>query len=105
MERKSYYLIILLCVSKKQEVYTMTHNQIWHAIDMFAREHGLSCSGLARKCGLDPTTFNKSKRLSVFGQERWPTMSSIAKVLNATKAKPSDLFKFVQPDDPKGNMK
>lgn len=73
----------------------MTHNQIWYAIDMFAREHGLSCSGLARKCGLDPTTFNKSKRLSVFGQERWPTMSSIAKVLNATNASPFDLFKFV----------
>ena len=76
----------------------MTHNQIWHAIDMFARERGLSCSGLARKCGLDPTTFNKSKRLSVFGQERWPTMSSIAKVLNATNARPCDLFKFVQND-------
>jgi len=76
----------------------MTHNQIWHAIDMFAQEHGMSCSGLARKCGLDPTTFNKSKRLSVFGQERWPTMASIAKVLNATNARPSDLFKFVQND-------
>ena len=77
----------------------MTHNKIWHAIDMFARERGLSCSGLARKCGLDPTTFNKSKRLSVFGQERWPTMSSIAKVLNATNAHPNDLFKFMQNDD------
>ena len=76
----------------------MTHNQIWHAIDMFAQERGLSCSGLARKCGLDPTTFNKSKRLSVFGQERWPTMSSIAKVLNSTNACPNDLFKFVQND-------
>ena len=77
----------------------MTHNQIWRAIDMFAHEQGLSCSGLARKCGLDPTTFNKSKRLSVFGQERWPTMSSIAKVLNATNARPNDLFKFVQNDN------
>jgi phage repressor protein C with HTH and peptisase S24 domain len=81
----------------------MTHNQIWHAIDMFAKEHGLSCSGLARKCGLDPTTFNKSKRLSVFGQERWPTMSSIAKVLNATNAQQSDLFKFVHGDKPQNS--
>ncbi len=77
----------------------MTHNQIWHAIDMFAHERGMSCSGLARKCGLDPTTFNKSKRLSIFGQERWPTMSSIAKILNGTNAKPDDLFKFIGPDD------
>lgn len=76
----------------------MTHNQIWHAIDMFAHERGLSCSGLARKSGLDPTTFNKSKRLSIFGQPRWPTMSSIAKILNATHARPNDLFKFVQND-------
>ena len=83
----------------------MTHNQIWHAIDMFARERGLSCSGLARKCGLDPTTFNKSKRLSVFGQERWPTMSSIAKVLNATNSKPADLFKFIQSDEKSSDKK
>ncbi len=76
----------------------MTHNQIWHAIDMFAQEQGLSCSGLARRCGLDPTTFNKSKRLSVFGQPRWPTMSSIAKILNATQTSPNDLFKFVDED-------
>ena len=79
----------------------MTHNQIWHAIDMFAREHGLSCSGLARRCGLDPTTFNKSKRLSVFGQERWPTMASIAKILNSTHATMNDLFKFVDEDKDK----
>ena len=74
----------------------MTHEQIWYAIETFAHEHGLSCSGLAKRSGLDATMFNKSKRLSVFGQERWPTMSSIAKVLNATNSKPSDLFKFVQ---------
>ena len=81
----------------------MTHHQIWHAIDMFARERGLSCSGLARKCGLDPTTFNRSKRLSVFGQERWPTMSSIAKVLNTMHARPADLFKFVPNDNGSGD--
>ena len=76
----------------------MTHNQIWHAIDMFAREQGLSCSGLARKCGLDPTIFNKSKRLSVFGQERWPSTSSIAKIITATGASPQDFFKFITND-------
>ena len=76
----------------------ITHDQIWHAIDMFAREQGLSCSGLARKSGLDPTIFNKSKRVSVFGQERWPTMSSIAKIISATGASPKDFFKFI-PDD------
>ena len=77
----------------------MTHSQIWHAIDMFAQEHGLSCSGLARRCGLDPTTFNKSKRLSVFGQPRWPTMSSISKILTATGASAQDFFKFIADDN------
>ena len=78
----------------------MTHNDIWHAIDMFAHEHGLSCSGLARFSGLDPTIFNKSKRLSIYGQERWPTMSSIAKILNATHSRPCDFFKFMNDDSP-----
>ena len=82
----------------------MTHSQVWDAIDMFAHEHGFSCSGLARFSGLDPTVFNKSKRLSVFGQERWPTMSSIAKILNATHSAPHDFFKFIN-DNPKNNKK
>ncbi len=73
----------------------MNHYQIWHAIELFAREHGMSCSGLAKYSGLDPTTFNKSKRESVFGQPRWPSTSSIAKIINATGAKPDDFFKLV----------
>ncbi len=40
----------------------MTQDQIWLAIERFASEHNMSCSGLARSSGLDPTTFNKSKR-------------------------------------------
>ena len=82
----------------------MTHNDLWVGIVNIAHWKNLSCSGLARMSGLDATTFNKSKRLSVFGQERWPTMSSIAKVLNAMNARPNDLFKFVQ-NDGHGNGK
>ena len=73
----------------------MTHDQIWDAIESFAHEHGMSCSGLAKYSGLDPTCFNKSKRLTQYGQERWPSTSSIAKILNATGATPNDLFKFI----------
>ena len=40
----------------------LTHSQIWQAIDGLASRHGLSPSGLAKLAGLDPTTFNKSKR-------------------------------------------
>lgn len=60
-----------------------THKQIWGALDALAEKHGLSASGLAKKAGLDPTSFNPSKRLGPEGRERWPTTESVAKVLNA----------------------
>ena len=77
----------------------MTHYQIWHAIELFAHAHGLSCSGLAKRSGLDPTTFNKSKRMTQYGQERWPSTCSISKILSATGSSAKDFFKFIN-DDP-----
>lgn len=62
----------------------LTHAQIWHAIDRLAAMKGYSTSGLARRAGLDPTTFNKSKRFSGEGKERWPSTESVAKVLAIT---------------------
>ena len=78
----------------------MNHYQIWHAIELFAHEHGMSCSGLAKRSGLDPTTFNKSKRKTVFGQPRWPSTCSIAKIISATGATPEDFFKLITHTDP-----
>lgn len=62
----------------------LTHKQIWSAIDRLADQRGLSPSGLARQAGLDPTTFNRSKRQGANGKLRWPSTESIAKVLEAT---------------------
>jgi len=62
----------------------LTHEQIWGALDRLAEQAGLSPSGLAKKSGLDPTTFNKSKRVTADGRERWPSTESIAKALAAT---------------------
>ena len=62
----------------------LTHAQIWTAIDRLASLGGLSPSGLARKSGLDPTTFNKSKRMTRNGRARWPSTESVAKALAAT---------------------
>jgi phage repressor protein C with HTH and peptisase S24 domain len=62
----------------------LKHADIWRAIDRLAQAHGLSASGLARKAGLDPTTFNRSKRTSADGKLRWPSTESIAKILDAT---------------------
>ena len=64
----------------------LTHSDIWRAIDRLAREYGFSASGLARRAGLDPTTFNKSKRTARHGRLRWPNTESIAKILAATGA-------------------
>nr|MBQ0091371.1 helix-turn-helix transcriptional regulator [Candidatus Enterousia merdequi] len=73
----------------------MTHNEIWAAIDRFANQHKMSCSGLAKFSGLDATSFNKSKRWSKYGQPRWPSTNSIAKILNATGSSLDDFVKCI----------
>ena len=70
----------------------LRHSDIWRALDRLAFEHGLTASGLARRAGLDPTTFNKSKRVTRDGKLRWPSTESLAKVLEATG---SSLGQFV----------
>ena len=73
----------------------MTHEDVWRAIENFATEHHMSCSGLAKCSGLDPTTFNKSKRWSKEGQPRWPSTNSISKILASTGASLEDFTKFI----------
>lgn len=62
----------------------LTHEQIWMGIDRLADRAGYSASGLAKAAGLDPTSFNKSKRFSADGKPRWPSTESIAKILSVT---------------------
>ena len=64
----------------------MKHDDIWRALDTLAAEYGLSASGLAKRSGLDATTFNPSKRRMPDGRARWPSTESLAKVLDATGA-------------------
>ena len=64
----------------------LKHEDIWRALDTLAAENGMSVSGLARASGLDPTTFNPSKRCMPDGRARWPSTESLAKVLSATGA-------------------
>ena len=61
-----------------------THAEIWQAIDRHAAAHGLTPSGLAKRARLDPTTFNKSKRVTRDGKPRWPSTETLAKILQAT---------------------
>lgn len=73
----------------------MTHEAIWQAIDRLAASSGFSTSGLATKAGLDPTAFNRSKRLAPDGRPRWPSTESIAKILAVTGATLSEFLSFV----------
>lgn len=73
----------------------MRHEDIWRAIDTLAAERGLSPSALARLSGLDPTSFNPSKRQTADGRSRWPSTESIAKVLAVTNAKLEDFSALV----------
>lgn len=78
----------------------LEHADIWAAIDRLAQESGLTASGLARRAGLDPTTFNRSKRVTREGKARWPSTESIAKILDATGASLSHFVGLVRPDQP-----
>ena len=64
----------------------MKHADVWRALDTLAAEHGLSASGLAKRAGLDATTFNPSKRIMPDGRARWPSTESVAKALDAVGA-------------------
>lgn len=84
---------------------SLSHAQIWNAIDRLALNLGTSPSGLARLAGLDPTTFNKSKRQSTEDppRPRWPSTESLAKLLDATGQSFPDFAALTAPHPvPKG---
>lgn len=64
----------------------LRHRDIWRALDALAKHRGMTPSGLARRSGLDPTAFNKSKRVTAEGRPRWPGTESLSKVLGCTNS-------------------
>jgi len=81
----------------------VTHLQIWRALDALATRSGTSPSGLAKLAGLDPTTFNKSKRGTANGKLRWPSTESLAKVLAATGSSLEDFVALTSGDGPRSH--
>lgn len=75
-----------------------SHSDIWRGIDRLALSSGYSASGLAKKAGLDPTSFNKSKRLSPDGKPRWPSTESLSKILSVTDSTMSDFISLIDSD-------
>ena len=69
---------------ERKQIPMFTHAEVWRGIDRLAKQNGLTPSGLARRAGLDPTTFNPSKRVTKQSKSRWPSTESLAKILNAT---------------------
>ena len=76
----------------------MQYEQVWDAVDKLAKLHGLSPSGLAKKAGLDATTFNKSKRTRNNGKQRWPSLDSINKILEACNISFEQFYQLIDED-------
>lgn len=73
----------------------MFHACLWCAIDNLAAKNHMSCSGMARRSGLDATVFNKSKRYSRAGKPHYPSMKSVEKVLTATGTSMVDFAEMI----------
>jgi phage repressor protein C with HTH and peptisase S24 domain len=78
----------------------LTHEDIWRAIDALASSRGFSPSGLARRAGLDATSFNPSKRIAINGKPRWPSTESLAKALAAADCSLGEFLGLMGEDGP-----
>ena len=70
-------------MSTNTQKQSSDHGHLWLAIDKVAALNNISVSALAKKCGLDATAFNKSKRFDSYGKPRWLSTMSLCKVLRA----------------------
>jgi phage repressor protein C with HTH and peptisase S24 domain len=77
----------------------LSHSAIWTTIDALAARFEMTPAALAHLAGLDPTSFNPSKRVSVAKRPRWPSTESLAKVLNATGTSLGDFAALVEATD------
>lgn len=80
---------------------SLSHSKVWAALDEIARREGLSVSGLARRAGLDATSFNVSKR---FGpgeakRPRWPSTESLTRVLEIAGLSLAEFAGLAEDDD------
>jgi phage repressor protein C with HTH and peptisase S24 domain len=78
----------------------LSHTEIWTAIDALAKRFDMSPSAMAKMAGLDPTSFNRSKRGDGDSRPRWPSTESLAKVLEATGVGFSEFAALTERDRP-----
>lgn len=72
------------------------HTALWMTINHIAQLHHITCAGLARKCRMDATTFNPSKRFASTGQARWISTETLAKILSNTNITPAQFAAIFQ---------
>lgn len=60
--------------------------------------------GLAKKSGLDSTTFNRSKRKRPDGKNRWPSLDSLNKVFEFCNITFEEFYKYGETDNPPENL-
>ncbi|HEY4135302.1 MAG TPA: helix-turn-helix transcriptional regulator [Alphaproteobacteria bacterium] len=78
----------------------LKHDDIWRALDALASSRGFSPSGLARRAGLDATSFNPSKRVALNGKPRWPSTESLSKALAAADCSLAEFLGLMGEDGP-----
>lgn len=74
----------------------MDHQGLWRALDRLAASRGMTISALAQHAGLDPTVFNKSKRVAADGRLRWPGTESLSKVMAAVDCSTAEFFNLME---------
>ena len=82
----------------------MKYDTVWSAVDNLAKSLGMSPSGLAKKSGLDSTTFNRSKRKRPDGKNRWPSLDSLNKVFEFCNITSEEFYKYGETDNPPENL-
>ena len=82
----------------------MKYDTVWSAVDNLAKSLGMSPSGLAKKSGLDSTTFNRSKRKRPDGKNRWPSLDSLNKVFEFCNITFEEFYKYGETDNPPENL-
>lgn len=80
----------------------MKYDQVWAAVDKLAKMNGLSSSGLAKKAGLDATTFNKSKRMRPDGKRRWPSLDSLNKIIEVCNISFDEFYRLIDDENEAG---
>jgi phage repressor protein C with HTH and peptisase S24 domain len=84
----------------------LSHAKLWKAVDNLARREGLSPSGLAKRAGLDATSFNPSKRFGPSSgptdtpRPRWPSTESLTRILEATRLSLGEFAALAEDDAP-----